>query len=167
MTDNAFTYDELIDLSIDAVWSAMKRTSELDVLGGQQVIERDSDADWTCRTDERNTSRCHADYDEPSRTVTVTIASTAKRVKDTTTIEARAEGDGTRVTVTAVIRGGAVVSAMLKLIGRAGVQSVNRRIVANIATLARGGATHTMTEEEISAAAGDRLDALRERSGRR
>lgn len=167
MTDNTFAYDGLIDLPIDAVWSAMKRTSELDVLGGQRVIERDSDADWTCRTDERNTSRCHADYDETSHTVTVTIDSTAKHVKDTTTIAARSEGDGTRVTVTAIIRGGAVVSAMLKLIGRASVQGVNKRIVANIATLAQGGTTHEMTEDEISAVAGERLDALKERFERR
>lgn len=45
MSDSTYTCDELINLPIQDAWAAMKQTSKLDIMGGQEVIERTSDAD--------------------------------------------------------------------------------------------------------------------------
>lgn len=165
MSESVFEYDELIDVAPDAAWAAMRRTSELDVMGDREVIERRSDSDWTCRTDERNTVSCHADYDEARRTVTVTMESTAKRQLDTTVIAA-AEGAGTRASVTTTIRGGAVVAAMLKLVGKTGIRGTSRSVVRNIRSLARGGEAREMSADEVAEIAQGRLGELKERFGK-
>lgn len=163
MSDNTYTYDELINLPTQDAWAAMKQTSKLDIMGGQEVIERTSDADWVCRTDEHHTVHCTAEFDEATHTVTVTNSSTAKRVDDTTVLAAQEEDGGTRVTVTSIIRGGVIVSGMLKLMGKSSVEKVSKRIVANIVTLAQGGATHEMTSDEVSEIAEGRLGELKHR----
>lgn len=165
MSENTYTYNELVDLPIRDVWAAMRQTGKLDIMGGQKVIELISDADWTCRTDEHHTVHCTAEFDDEARTVTVTSKSTAKRVEDTTVLSAREEDGKTRVTVTSIIRGGAIVSGMLKLMGKGSVEKVNKRIVANIAAIARGDSAHQMTSEEISEIAGKRLDELKRHLG--
>ena len=48
MSETTFEYDEIIPVPIEAAWAAMLRTSELDVLAGQPVVERASNADFVC-----------------------------------------------------------------------------------------------------------------------
>ena len=48
MSATTFEYDAFVPHPIDAVWKAMRRTSDLDVLGGQKVDERISDSEWAC-----------------------------------------------------------------------------------------------------------------------
>lgn len=162
MAENTFEYEEVVPAPIDAVWRAMCRTSELDVMGGQKVIGRVSDTDWTCRLDgdDKHTTHCTATCDEATHTVTVTIDSTAKRVNDTTVITAAPEGDGTRVHVAATVRGGAIVAGMLKLVGKVSFQGANKAIVRNIAAIAAGGEGHVMTSDEVSKIAHSRVEEL-------
>lgn len=163
MSETSFDYTEVVAAPLDAVWAAMQRTSELDVLGGQAVIERTSDADWTCQLEgDKHTTHCTAAYDKAAHTVTVTLDSTAKRVNDTTVITAAPAEGGTEVHVTSTIRGGAIVAGMLKLVGKIGVQGTNKAIVRNIAALATGGEAHVMTSDEVSAIAHERLTELKD-----
>lgn len=162
MSDNTFEYEEVLDAPIDAVWAAIKRTSELDIMGGQKVIERVSDAEWTCEFDENHTTHCTATYDEAAHIATVHLQASNKHVEDTTVIEAVPEGASTRVKVSATIRGGAIVSGMLKLVGKSGVQGTNKAIVRNIASLAQGGSAHEMTADEIGGIVNERMGELKQ-----
>ena len=39
MSDNVFTYDEVLDLPIDAVWKALQRTSEVAAVAEARLDE--------------------------------------------------------------------------------------------------------------------------------
>ena len=168
MAETTFEFEETLELPLDAVWAAMQRTSELDVMGGQEVVERTSASDWTCAlkgTD--HTTHCTASYDEASHTVEVTADSTAKHANDTVRISAEAAGDNaTVVRIVNVIRGGLIVSGMLKFVGKTGASGASRSILRNIKAIAAGGEGRVMTSDEIEAVAGERLSQLESHLGK-
>ncbi len=163
MSENTYTYEKTVPSSLDAVWAALKQTSELDVAGGQKVIECVSHSDWTCQIDDNpdHTTHCTAEYDEATHTVTITLDSSVKKADDTTVISAQPDGDGTKISLSSTIRGGALVGAMLKLVGGSSIKRVNERIVDNVAALAAGGEAKALDADDLSAIAKERVEKMK------
>lgn len=159
MSATTFEYDAFVPHPIDAVWKAMRRTSDLDVLGGQKVDERISDSEWVC-VDGETRNHCVATYDEATHTVTVTEESTAKHTDDTTVISARAAENGTNVHIETTITGGFIVRALLKLIGKAGINKASESIVSNITAICEGREPSVLSTEEINAFVKQRVAEL-------
>lgn len=168
MSETTFEYDEIIPVPIEAAWAAMLRTSELDVLAGQPVVERASNADFVCEMALENgkasRTHCTAAYDESSHTVTVTLDSDSKRVNDTIVIRAEEAGGQTHVFVANTIRGGAIINAMLKFVGKGAIIAACKQTVKNIVAIAQGGEATTLSQDEIDALAKERLGELKNRS---
>ena len=76
MPESTHTYQVIIPYSIEEVWQALKHAADLDVAGGQEIVERVSDAEWTTALDERHSTRCTAAYDDAARRMDVTMDST-------------------------------------------------------------------------------------------
>lgn len=162
MSETTFEYDAFVPHPLDAVWKAMQRTSDLDVLGGQKVVERISDSEWVCEFDENTRNHCVATYDEAAHTVTVTEDSTAKRTDDTTVISAQEVEGGTNVHIKTTVTGGFLVRALLKLVGKAGVNKASESIVANITAICEGREPRVLSPEEINAFVKQRVSELHE-----
>ena len=165
MAESTFQFEETLEVPFDAAWAAMRRTSDLDVMGGQRVVERISDSEWVTQLEnDKNTTHCTAVYDETARTVTVTADSTAKRANDTTVIAAEDAGNGrTLLRVSITIRGGAIVAGMLKLVGKTGTKGAADSIARNVAAIAAGEEGRAMTQDEIEGVAQERLSQLTSR----
>ena len=69
MPESTHTYQVIIPYSIEEVWQALKHAADLDVAGGQEIVERVSDAEWTTALDERHSTRCTAAYDDAARRI--------------------------------------------------------------------------------------------------
>lgn len=160
VSESIFDFEQVVAFPIEDVWQAMKRTSELDVLGGQKVIERVSDSEWTCALDESNTTRCVASYDEATHTVTVILDSATKHADDTTTISASETDGGTLVHVKTCIHGGFIVKALLKLVGKGAYDKASASIVSNIVAICEGRPTSILSQEEINEFVADRVKEL-------
>ena len=132
MLESTHTYQVIIPYSIEEVWQALKHAADLDVAGGQEIVERVSDAEWTTALDERHSTRCTAAYDEAARRMDATMDSTAKHENDTTSISLASVDAGTEVTVEQTVRGNFVVMKMLQLVGVGALDKVAGSIVSNI-----------------------------------
>lgn len=160
MSATTFEYDAFIPHPLDAVWGAMKRTADLDIMGGQKVVERTSDSRWVCEYDKNTHTECVAEYDEATHTVTVTEDSTAKRTDDTTIISARAAEGGTDVLIVCTVTGGFIVKTLIKLVGSAGMNKTNESIVANITAICEGREPSILSADEIDAFVKERVSEL-------
>lgn len=157
MPESTHTYQVIIPYSIEEVWQALKHAADLDVAGGQEIVERVSDAEWTTALDERHSTRCTAAYDEAARRMDVTMDSTAKHENDTTSISLASVDAGTEVTVEQTVRGNFVVMKMLQLVGVGALDKVAGSIVSNIEALCSGGETRRMSTEDLEAYAKERV----------
>ena len=157
MSESTHTYQVIILYSIEEVWQALKHAADLDVAGGQEIVERVSDAEWTTALDERHSTRCTAAYDEAARRMDVTMDSTAKHENDTTSISLASVDAGTEVTVEQTVRGNFVVMKMLQLVGVGALDKVAGSIVSNIEALCSGGETRRMSTEDLEAYAKERV----------
>ena len=155
MSATTFEYDAFIPHPLDAVWGAMKRTADLDIMGGQKVVERTSDSRWVCEYDKNTHTECVAEYDEATHTVTVTEDSTAKRTDDTTIISARAAEGGTDVHIVCTVTGGFIVKTLIKLVG-----SASESIVSNITAICEGREPSILSADEIDAFVKERVSEL-------
>ncbi len=162
MSESTYEYEQVVPFPLDTVWKAIRRTSELDVVSGQKVIDRVSDAEWTCEFSDDVTTHCTTVYDEAAHTATVTLDATSKRVDDTTVISAREAEGGTLVHVETTIRGGIVVQALLKLVGKGGIEKSSASIVSNIVALCEGRATSILSADEIKEYTDRRVAELHE-----
>ena len=164
MSATTFEYEETLDLPLDAVWNAMHRASELDIMGGQPISKRTSDVDWVTEFETSGKSvftHCTATFDDATHTLTVMLDSDNKHAKDDTVVIATATPSGTSVKVLETIRGGLIVKGMLKLVGKGAYVTSAKNIVRNIAAIAQGGEGRALSAEEIDAAAHERLEELK------
>ena len=85
-----------------------------------------------------------------------------QRTDDTTVISAQEVEGGTNVHIKTTVTGGFLVRALLKLVGKAGVNKASESIVANITAICEGREPRVLSPEEINAFVKQRVSELHE-----
>lgn len=166
MSEIVRTTKRTIPYPLDSVWTAMQHTADLAITDGWQTIERKSDSAWVGELQGKKV-RCETAFDVTARSAEVTMHNSMKRkTVDTTLLQATPTDGGTEVTVTTVLRGGAVTMFMVRLTGEAALDKLGQNVISNIEALCTGGKTHGLSQDELDAYARTRIDEIERESDR-
>ncbi len=160
MSEVVKTVSKTIPCPLDDVWAVMHRTADLSITDGWRTIKRTSDSAWVGELQGKHVT-CETSFDEANHTAEVVMHNSMKRrTVDTTFLKATPAEEGTEITLTTTIRGGAITMFMLRLTGETGMDQLSYNVISNIEALCTGGEAHDLSQEELEAIAKTRVEEL-------